>query len=500
MDSIMTNAWSGMGIPGVDISRDNVREPVHLTSWAAKAEYRDSWQGQAEIDRPAEDMVSEGFEFIDTPGWFPSDSVMSYLDSWGTGAAPEDRGLLRRLARLFAEGNKLGGAAGILIIDDGLESWEPVDPSRIREVRDLLILEKEEITPHRPPDGGPVEFYAIGSERAGEVGHASLVHRSRVILARGKRLGPREEYYMDDWGVSTLEASLPARRASEIANQELGTLAQRAVQDVLYLGELGELLCDNEGGAGSAGRAALQAKVGAISRARSQHKLAPLDAGRNANPASQVAGRPSDRLETLARPVRGHEAIAAKTDSYWAASSGQPPSIALGITVGGLGNDGKNLGEWQAWGSKIAAIQDRWLRPRLRYILTLIFASTLGPTRGRVPAKWAIKFISLWTPTADEEAATAKAWAEVDTIYLAMAGPALARVILEQRFVHGAKGMISLDALPEEEPPPPPPPPPPAEDEDGEELELEAPEEDIEDPDRADAKPRRRWFARWVRR
>lgn len=437
LDGQLESAMSGMGVPGVDVLTSVRRRSVRYSPAMARIEYRSSWAARREIDRPASDLIREGVKIEDLPPWVDVAAVLSYLGDVGDALVPEDRGVLAALSRLYGEANKLGGAALVLVIDDGLPPWMPLDLSRVKRLRSLELLERDEITPWSTTSGAP-EHYIIGSGRT-NITAEGIVHRTRVILSKGARLGPREEHINQGWGASALEMLQAERDAMHGTNQELASLALKACTDVAYLAELAETLCGE-------GEVTVDERIALMARSRGQHRVIPMDAGRDGEHS-----RPSDRFESIARPVEGLARVGKTVEEHWAAGTGQTPSIALGKNAGGL-NTGANAGDWQSWGGHIGGEQARWLRPRFDMVLEVVFASTEGPTGGRVPETWTTTFGNLWKPSEKEIAETRRLQAVADEIYKRIEA-VTADEIRDQRFIKGVRGEMRLEPIVEPDQP-----------------------------------------------
>jgi hypothetical protein len=352
----------------------------------------------------------------------------------GSSAYPEDRGVLNILGRLYSTSNMVGGAAGVMIIEDGLEPWEPVQLDRVISLKSIEVLERDEITPIRTTKGGAPEHYVIGSSRT-EATPASFVHASRVITARGSRLSPRREYQNNGWGASQLDALKQERDAMHVSNYELGSIALKVVQDVVVLSELSEMLCKD------GGEATVSKRLGVMAKARSQHKLLPLDGGYDGGQDGR--SRNADQFVTASRDARGIAEVGQATAKMWASGTGQTPSIALGDNPGAL-NSGENAGDWKSWSTHMDGERVRWLAPRHIMVLEIVFAAQDGPTGGRVPEVFGVEYTNLYQPTQGERATTRKTNAETDQIY-AMMSPGLKPLIIKQRFVEGNEGALSID-------------------------------------------------------
>lgn len=110
----------------------------------------------------------------------------------------------------------------------------------------------------------------------------------------------------------------------------------------------------------------------------------------------------------------------------------------------------------------MAGEHDRWLRPRLDYLLELSFAALDGPTGGVMPPSWSLTFPGLWKPSEAEIEATRSARTTTD-IAMQTAGWVTPEQVAEQRLVNGSTVELKLDAV--NAPPPPEPEPEPVTDE-----------------------------------
>jgi phage-related protein (TIGR01555 family) len=447
LDGKIENALSGLGINNLDVYSATARRAQPMSVHEARAEYRGSFAARREIDQPAGDIVAEGFELEGLPQSVDPSAVMAYLAAIGLeGMPPEDRGALQALSRLYGSMLKAGGAVGVMIIEDGLEPWEPVDPARTKDLLAIEVLERDEVTPwSRDGHLARPEFYVLGG-LSSPVLAGQIVHRSRVIIGVGDRLSPSEEAANMGWGCSRLEQLSDERMGMHAAWAELPSMMAKGTIDAVYIAELAEMMCETADAPGDSGRTSIEARLALMARSRSQHKIFPMDAGRDANAATGEPGRPSDRLESIARQLRGAQDLAIASGDHWAGGTGQTPSIALGRQAGGL-NTGANEGDARSWDGKVSNIQTTWLEPRLRIVLEIVFAASNGPTRGRVPASYSITFPPTFRPTEAEKASTAQAWANVDQIYM-INGVLSPDEVREQRLVQGVSGPLTLDPSP----------------------------------------------------
>jgi 2'-5' RNA ligase len=397
------------------------------------------WRARREITQLAGDLVREGVEICDLPEWVDTKA----LDSWieGDSTKPDEIGLLAALRSLWAEGESYGGAVLIAVLDDGLHPSEPVDLTRIRRVRSWQVLDRHCVWPYREGGlTGPISYWLISSTYGALDGLDStyqIVHPSRVVAHTGLWMPGRWRAHQNGWGLSRLELLRDQRETLALGSSHLGRLLQRSSQDVVTFSELSELT-EEAGDAYVAGKIA-QMRLGLHSLG-----LVVLDGGTGGK-GEQEPGRPSDSFTVASRPLGGASDIAVQQHEDWRRGSAMPRLVADGEVAGGL-NSGEGAGEWRSWGGTVAAEQKASLTRPLNWALGLIFASSEGPSGGRVPESWTVEWTPIAEPDHELEARVAEAEARVDAIYqsLSVLGESEIR---QWRAVEGKGGRVRVEDL-----------------------------------------------------
>lgn len=405
------------------------------------------------IDRPADDLVREGFTLediddVDLP------AIESLLEELGRNEIGEPTHVLTNVADLYRWGHKDAGALLVAAVDDGRLPREPMELDAIQRVRGFFVLDKNEVTP-LTIGNGPPEAYMINATTDVAI-EDTIIHASRVRKFVGIKVSRRRQRERSWWGVPKLQRVWSRLRQYFSALGYSENLLHDAVLDVFKLAGFAEQLMQ-EGGEELALQRLLNLKLG-------QDILhgTVLDAEDDYMAVTKSAG--TGIPELLDRFV---SALVAATD--------MPRSILLGETPGGL-NTGENAGEIRSWYDAIRIEQNQKATPWINWILTILFSSREGPTNGNVPDGWTVRWNPLWQPTEKEQADVRKVNADTDNIMVTM-GAAAVEEVRESRMRQGSTGhleaMEEFDDLSERAPEPAPAPEPePGDDEDEPEDEL----------------------------
>jgi phage-related protein (TIGR01555 family) len=99
-----------------------------------------------------------------------------------------------------------------------------------------------------------------------------------------------------------------------------------------------------------------------------------------------------------------------------AAAADMPVTLLMGQSPAGLNATGAS--DIRFFYDRVGAKQRKRLGPQLKRLIGLILKSEKGPTKGKEPEKWNIKFRSLYQMTELEKAQLRKTVAETDQIYI----------------------------------------------------------------------------------
>lgn len=162
-----TNSASGMGVSGID-KQQNTGFSVSglLTHQALSNLYHYDWLSRKIVDRPAADATKRGISI--------GDNIKAEL---------ERLNLRNKLRDAVAWSRLFGGAALVLVVDDGKEASEPLDPEAVKRVVDVMVLDRHYLS----ADGIDTDVFSstYGQPEFWRVNGGELFHQSRVVIFSG---------------------------------------------------------------------------------------------------------------------------------------------------------------------------------------------------------------------------------------------------------------------------------------------------------------------------
>jgi len=301
-----------------------------------------------------------------------------------------------KLQRLY------GGAGLVLLIDDGLETEEPVDLARIRAIRGYVPLSRHELIPEDftiTDYAKPTHYRITTNQRITPDQRGSYVnfriHSTRVARFDGLYLPWNVRVRNTGWGQSVLQLIWEAFKRYESAMSGLESMTTDADLFVHKIPGLFQRIA-------SGNESDLRKRLEANNLSRSIY-----------------GGMVVDTEEELSFLNRALSNVANATDPFikdLQAATGWPASILMGDSPGGLGKEGRF--EERVWASLVEQWQEVYCRTPITEVFQYILSSREGPTRGRVPANWAVHFPSVFTETDSERAALRLQIAQVDAQYI----------------------------------------------------------------------------------
>ena len=301
-----------------------------------------------------------------------------------------------KLQRLY------GGAGLVLLIDDGQQPDEPVETNRIRAIRGYIPLYRYELIPEdysitdysRPSHYRITTSQRITPEQTS--GYVNLrIHHTRVARFDGLYLPWNLRSRNTGWGQSVLQLIWESFKRYETAMSGLESMTSDSDVFVHKIpGLFNRIAAGNE--------ADLRKRLEANNLSRSVY-----------------GGMVVDTEEDVSFINRGLSNIATAAEPFvkdLQASTGWPASILMGDSPGGLGKEGRF--EERMWASLVEQWQEVYCRTPITEVFTYIFASREGPSRGRIPESWSVKFPSIFTQTDKEKVELMQIKAASDIQYL----------------------------------------------------------------------------------
>ena len=316
-----------------------------------------------------------------------------------------------KLQRLY------GGAGLVLLIDDGGQPEDPVEPARIRAIRGYVPLSRHELIPEDfsiTDYSRPSHYRITTSQRITPEQNSNYVniriHHTRVARFDGLYLPWNLRSRNTGWGQSVLQLMWNAFKRYETAMSGLETMTS---DSDIFVHKIPGLF--NRVAAGNESDLRKRLEANNLSR-------------------SVYGGMVVDKEEEINFLNRALSNIATATDPFikdLQASTGWPASILMGDSPGGLGKEGRF--EERVWSSLVEQWQEVYCRTPITEVFTYILASKEGPTRGRIPKSWTTHFPSCFTQTDKErvEIQQQKALSDAQYIQLGVLNPLEVR---ESRF------------------------------------------------------------------
>ena len=294
-----------------------------------------------------------------------------------------------------------GGSVLFMVCDDGLSPDQPLDPSRVRQITDLVPLSKREIKPdnfsyldYRAP-----EKYRISTSKSvldnNDLQYL-LVHSSRVLRFDGLYMPWKQRINNDGWGLSCLQSFYEPWKRYRGATDGLSTMLNELDLFVHQIPGLANKI--------TAGKeSALKARLEANALARSVYGGFALDSEEQVSFASRSLGGAQDLFDRL-------------TDDMVAASDCPKPVLFGMSPAGGLSEAGKF--EQRLWASSVERYQTQSLKRALTQYFTLLMQMPGGPTGGNVPAEWEVHFPPYYSMSDADKANLRQQVALSDQIYM----------------------------------------------------------------------------------
>lgn len=200
-----SNAVSGMGTTGFDKTRYTRFNFAgsHIDWRTLSMIYRYDWLGRKICERPASDAVRR---------WINTEDE--------TAIAEMDRLKFKKKAKqAISWGRLYGGAAILLIVEDGMSPADPLRPERVRRIIDMPVVDRH----HLSPRGRVEDVYAIryGEPEFYSTNNGTLFHHSRVLKFSGTDLTNDEAEHEEYWGGSFVELYQDAIKSFQGSMQDV---------------------------------------------------------------------------------------------------------------------------------------------------------------------------------------------------------------------------------------------------------------------------------------
>lgn len=322
--------------------------------------------------------------------------------------------------------NVFGGSLMFLGIDDGGDDDPasmslPLNEDNIKTFNFISIFDRWDVDvytwyrdPKHPKFGLPESYRIRQTASAGGTSGSlsgDIIHESRCIRFEGAMVNRRRRVRNAGWADSVYIRLADVIRDFAMAYGGVAHLLQDFAQAIFKMKGLAEALSADQGDL-------VLKRMHMMDMSRGVARAVPIDAD----------GEEFERHQT---PVAGMPDLLDRFCSRLASAARIPVTMLMGESPAGLNATGAS--DIRIFYDHIRAMQERILRPRLNRLITLIFKTKDGPTSGKVPDNWSIKFNPLWQ-TSDSELATLRSTqANTDKLYHDM-GVLTEKEIAQSRF------------------------------------------------------------------
>lgn len=328
-----------------------------------------------------------------------------------------------------------GGTAVLIGADDGeSDPSKPLNENKLQAITHLTVIDKPRIFARRwypvtDPKAGQPETWTIVPLSGPEGNPQIEVHETRLLLFTGGRVTHQRRLELVGWGHGVLRACHDVLRDYNMSWQAITHMLQSANQDVWYMSGLKNAL--------TGGTDAMREYFAA------RFSMAQMRMGPNRAVTLDSAG---EKFERHSSTLTGVPETMQQVCLRLSASTDMPMTVLFGMSPAGLNATGAS--DLKIWNSAVAAMQIERLQPPLERLIRLILLSKNGPTKGKEPKGWSIKFNELAVLSDVEQAEVRNKQSDTDVKYVA-AQVLLPEEVAQNRFRPegwSAETTIDLDA------------------------------------------------------
>ena len=386
------------------------------------AAFREDWIARLFVARPAEDATRAGWDLVGSDADADAlDDVRAALrDVRLVHGRHEMHGADLALRQALIWSRLYGGAAILLITDDGLPLSEPM-PERPGRLLFVRVADARYCWPVGGDvtklDGGLPETYAISFTRGGTV----YAHRSRVVPVLGEPLPEDQAEGRNGWGDSVLTAGWHAIAGYQQAARNAARAVERFATTVLSAQGLGEVLSSDDG------TAALRTRLQQLRDGMVLGETVLIDGA-------------IEELSNMGLPVQGLHQVVETLRSDVAGAIRMPQAVIFGQQMGTTRAGAQT--DQSTYYERVRTLQREDAEPALRRIVDVLMRTTDGPTGGRV-LDYELRPRPFSEPSEAERAESYERRTKAD-ISLIQAGVLDPMEVRTSRFADGTEG-IALD-------------------------------------------------------
>lgn len=305
-------------------------------------------------------------------------------------------------------GRLFGGAVTWVGADDKRDPELPLDEEEIDRVVFLHTFDRRDVIVHtryadpEHPKFQEPETYRITPRVIGAISSlagfggstivlgGAIVHESRLVVWPGEATTDQRRLERNGWDDSVLERCWAALKQTGEDYAGKSLLLNRISQTVIKIKGFAGIV--------AAKVTEFKLRLGLISAARSRSNMIPIDT--------------EESIENVTQPIGGVPELVDRSVERLAIAADIPLTVFVGRPPTGASGDA----ELETWNTNVESWQSAVLAPRHARIVELLLRAKKGPTSGKLPDVWSVRYRSLRTPKPKEEAELRKLQAETDAI------------------------------------------------------------------------------------
>ena len=390
----LANALTGMGTPGRDKSLYTNAQPIVFLAQEELEALYGEWLPRRIVDIYAEQATRKGFKVLFGGEGAAAEEVV------GIEQVIEDLYILENFMLAAKNSRLYGGAVILLYIDDGRSADQPVDKSKIYAVEGMEVLDRWQIAPvineENLYDYSKATYYQIISGDLIRQPQLTYIHKDRILRFDGDWLPYRIRQRNYGWGMSSLQTVYESFKHYWTGLNSSATLLSEFDIFVHKIKGLSQML--------AAGKEKdVRDRLVLNDMSKSVYRGYAIDAEK-------------EELAFIGRNFSGVGEILEKMRVDIIGASKIPHTVLFGESPSGLGSTGRS--EERDFAKTLADYQQSTFHRPLKQLMEMIMLSRTGPTNGRMPESWRIKFNDLFELNEREKADVRARVAAVDGRYI----------------------------------------------------------------------------------
>lgn len=385
------------------VGKDKRLQVGHAMDLVNDSEAMDLWRGNDVASRVVETIPNESFR-----QGFEIKAGDKELSEDVTAQA-EELNVTAAFLKATKYERAYGGSAIFPVINDSQANLAlPLNLKQIAAIDHLLVFEPRELQPidyyNSPTDkkfGEPKTYRVIPTTLGGSPSSMFNIHESRLIIFPGIRAS-RIQTNGNGWGDSVLNRVRQILGDYGIAWSAVAVLLHEFSHASFKIKGLSTLLANDRDDV-------IQTRIRAAQLSRSTINATLMDS--------------EEEYERKQTPVNGLAELLASFATRLAAAADMPVTLLMGQSPAGLNATGES--DVRFFYDRVNAKRTLEYLPKLEQMVKLMLLANGGPTKGKEPDVWSVKFNPLWQPSEKEVAETRKVVADTDAVLITsgMASP-----------------------------------------------------------------------------